>query len=494
LSDPSLHSALSTALAGLLVVYGLLFAVRRLRRVHPGLAIGLPVAIGFAARLLAVAAVDGSGLSSALRGGDETTFTDNAIGLAAQGWSSPQWVTNVTNDLHVAVFAGQIKLLDFPPTALRMVQIGIAMAGLLLLVAAVHDLVGPRAAVIITWVLMLEPAGIFFDSALHKEPLMLLASGICVYGATRLWSRFALSAIAISAVGGAIAVMTRGYAGWFLVSAMVLLVLHASLRRLDRPLRALPLIYAVLLVGFLVAPALLQVSSKQSLKTLQASQNANADQEARVNSSTANANNLALERVDYSTRGKVASNLPKRIADVVLKPYPWQLSNASQALGAIGSMVALIGLGLLLRYAWLSRGRLLALTAPILYPLTFLLMAYALSAGNAGTSFRYRTHIVTLSLAMLVILRDHVLSRRPSPVVAVRRPIPDPAVRVVTAAPGQLSAWDPAHTPVESWTAEPTASGRKPRIHRRILRRWKLLLLAVAVVAARRDRQRRRPS
>jgi hypothetical protein len=32
-------------------------------------------------------------------------------------------------------------------------------------------------------------------------------------------------------------------------------------------------------------------------------------------------------------------------------------------------------------------------------------MAYSLSAGNAGTSFRYRTHLVTLAFAMMVVLR-----------------------------------------------------------------------------------------
>lgn len=51
----------------------------------------------------------------------------------------------------------------------------------------------------------------------------------------------------------------------------------------------------------------------------------------------------------------------------------------------------------------------LSLTAPILYPLLFLMAAYSLSAGNAGTGFRYRTHLVVLGVAMLVVLREHVL-------------------------------------------------------------------------------------
>ena len=44
-----------------------------------------------------------------------------------------------------------------------------------------------------------------------------------------------------------------------------------------------------------------------------------------------------------------------------------------------------------------------------------------------------------------------------------------------------MSAFDPTPAPVETWTAEPGATGRDPRTYLRILWRWKLLFLAVAV-------------
>jgi hypothetical protein len=47
----------------------------------------------------------------------------------------------------------------------------------------------------------------------------------------------------------------------------------------------------------------------------------------------------------------------------------------------------------------------------MLYPALFLMMAYALSVGNAGTGFRYRTHLVLLGLSALVVLREHGLQR-----------------------------------------------------------------------------------
>jgi vacuolar-type H+-ATPase subunit I/STV1 len=103
------------------------------------------------------------------------------------------------------------------------------------------------------------------------------------------------------------------------------------------------------------------------------------------------------------------TNLPTRVRDLVVRPYPWQLANASQCLGAIGTLLAYAILMLLMRYAWLSRGAVFARAAPALYPLLFMLVAYSLSVGNAGTGFRYRSHLVTLAIAAMVILREHAL-------------------------------------------------------------------------------------
>jgi hypothetical protein len=415
LSDYTLHSALGIGVAAMVVVFGLLLLTRRCERLNPGLALVTPVAVGLAARFATVIGIDGTGLSTRLRGGDELTFMQNSRGLASLPFTDGHWITALTHELHTAVFGFQIKLADLSPAALRMTQIGISLLGLLLLLVAVHEMAGPRAARLAAWVLMLEPAGIFFDSSLHKEPLMLLASGLTVYGATKIWRHLDFRGLAIAAAGCAVALTTRSYAGWFLVCACVALGVHGAIRRMDRPMRALPLLYAVVLVGFLLAPALLAQSSPQKLKRLQVSQDYNAAGSFNPDApgdvpAPSNGNNLALERVDFSTRSKIITNLPKRIRDVVLRPYPWQVANTSQALGALGSVVALAGLALLLRYAWRMRGRMFLVAAPLIYPTIFLLVAYSVSAGNAGTSFRYRTHVVTLALAMLIVFRTHVLS------------------------------------------------------------------------------------
>lgn len=408
MSDIPLYDVECVLLATLVVAGGLALAIRSLNANRPNLGIGYAIGVGFALRLLASAGVGVTGLASTLRGYDEDRFVQGAREVARYGFDSGIWLPSSTHRLHEIVFALQIKLADFPNGALRVTQIGISLLGVVLVVAAIHDLAGPRAAFIAAWVFALEPAEIFFNSILHREPLLVLASGLVAFGGTKVWTRRDLGGIPLMGLGCAIAVMTRPYAGWFLITGALLLIAHAAVCRLGSPIRSLPLVYAVAIVVAVATPAVLKLTSQRSLEqNLQSSQDANASPTAER--SGTNSNNLALERVDFSTRGDLLRNLPGRVRDVVLRPYPWQIQNTSQRLGAIGSMVVLLALYLLLRYIRSNRGRILSLTAPILYPAGFLLMGYALSVGNAGTGFRYRTHLVLLGAAVLIVLREHSL-------------------------------------------------------------------------------------
>src|SRR5579871_2948977 len=251
------------------------FALARLRSSRPELRVGVPLAVGVGLRFSAIAGIAATGLDSTLRGGDEVTFMTFARFLATSPFGLG-YLPHGSYQLQTVMYAIQLKLANFTDGALRVTQVGIAMLGVILIVAAVHDLAGERAARLAAWLLALEPASIFFDSALHKEPLMTLAGGLVVYGGTRIWRRLDVYGFVWCALGGLIAVETRSYAGWFLVSACVLLALHAAIRHLDRPLVAMPLIYAVVIVAFLATPVVLQASSPKNLATLQASQNANS--------------------------------------------------------------------------------------------------------------------------------------------------------------------------------------------------------------------------
>jgi hypothetical protein len=396
----------------ILVMSGILaFAIKRMRVSRPEFAIGMPVVVGVGLRLLAMAGINSTGVSSQLRGGDESTFLSYAHAIAQTPWGRG-FLPHGPYQLQTEIFAAQIKLLGLSPTALRVTQIGISMLGIMLIVAAVYDLSGPRAARLTAWVAAVEPANLFFNSSLSKEPIMLLATGLVVLGGTKMWRRIDPIGFLLAGLGGLIAVETRSYAGWFLVSAFVLLILVAAVRYMDRPIVAMPVIYAVVGIIALATPTLLSVTSNKSLQKLQQSQNFTTGQQATTSSGGSNGDNLALEQVNFSTRGAVIKNLPQRMFDLIFRPYPWQLHDTSQRLGAVGTVIAVAGFFALLGFAWRARGDVLRLTAPLLFPFCFLLIAYSLSAGNAGTGFRYRSHLVVLGAGMLIILREHVLALR----------------------------------------------------------------------------------
>jgi hypothetical protein len=265
-----------------------------------------------------------------------------------------------------------------------------------LLSAAVWELAGARPAHLVAWFLALEPANIFFSSLLHKEPLMYLAEAMVVFGGAILWKRGKLTALFPMVIGCLLAMATRPYVGWFLTAGAAAVVLHASLTR-QRGLRsfALTTTCCVLIVAFI--PVVWDKSSDKNLTELQQSQDANA----------ADGANLSLERVDYSTREKLVVNLPKRIKDVITRPYLWQTENTSQQLGALGTLVVLACLALLAMAIARNRKQIMDVAGPLAYPAAFMLIAYAISAGNAGTAYRYRTHLVALAVCLVVVLLAH---------------------------------------------------------------------------------------
>jgi len=176
--DTTVYAIECVLLATIVVSFGLAGVIVRLRLTRPDFSVGRPIAFGIGVRLLAIAGLSISGLGSALSSGDEIGFVQGAREVAASRFDSGLWFPSQSYRLHELVFALQIKLGDFPEVALRVTQVGIAMLGIILIVAAIYDLAGARAARLGAWVLAFEPASIFFNSILHREPLLVLASGL----------------------------------------------------------------------------------------------------------------------------------------------------------------------------------------------------------------------------------------------------------------------------------------------------------------------------
>ncbi|HEX5375371.1 MAG TPA: hypothetical protein VFW48_04355, partial [Solirubrobacterales bacterium] len=239
-------------------------------------------------------------------------------------------------------------------------------------------------------------ASLFFSSLLHKEANMLLAIGLVALGGSKVWRRGEARYLVMVVAGCLIAVATRQYAGWFLIAAGAAILLHAGLRAEHRAaIRSWALVASVILFAAVAAPTVLNASTEENLeKNVQRSQEAN----------TSGNSNLKLEQVDFSTRGAIVANLPKRSLDVLLRPFPWQLGNISQGLGLLGTAAAYTALFFLIRTLYRSRGSIMTRAGPLIYLGFFLLMAYSLSSGNAGTAFRYRVQIVSVFICIVVAL------------------------------------------------------------------------------------------
>lgn len=406
--DRLLYTVEASLLSGALGWWAIARLLSRLERRRPGLAIGRAVLCAAAVRVAAALVLSASPALSVLRGPDEGTFVSAAAGLETHPLWSGTWLTTAVHDLQIATFALQFKVLRSNEVfSLRIVQICFAVAAIALLATAAHDLAGPMAAKIVAWVAAFEPSGVFFSGLLHKEPLEMLGEAIVVYGGVQLWCGRGRRSLVPLAVGCAVAFGPRPYAGAALIVAAALLVVHVGLRRAGLSRRAGVALGLVVVLAGLGGFVALPSATRDLLAHAQLSQNANG----------ADASNLRLPPIDVSTPTAVLRNVPTRVVDLFTRPYPWQVANWSQRFGVLGTLavcalLVLVALGLAL-----DLGAGLRRLPPLFYPFALLTGAYALSVGNAGTGFRYRTHLVLLLIAVFGVLFAQRRPRAP----AIRR-------------------------------------------------------------------------
>lgn len=401
---PATDSAAGVLIEILAVGVILMYVALKLGRSRPGFRIGRAIAVAYGIRLLAIVAINATGIGASLRGGDETTFISYAEYLAPHQFGT-SFLPHGAFQLQTVLFALQIKLGFINVTGLRVSQVGIALLGFLFMLAATYDLAGAKTTRLAAWLLAFEPSSIFFNSEIHKEPLMELGAGLAAFGGVWLWKRLDIRGIVICAIGCVICIYTRGYAGWFLACGCALMIVHAALRNTQRKGLAVGLVYAVVIAGLLAAPTLLAATSGKNLKQLQSSQAANSSGTTEGGAGGSNGSNLALESVNISSRGAVISSLPTKIRELLLEPYPWHLHDSSQMFGALGTLFAYAVLLFFIRFAWVNRGDVFGRAGPLLYPLLFETVAYSVTVGNAGTGFRYRSHLVTLGICAMMVLR-----------------------------------------------------------------------------------------
>jgi len=392
--DRLLYDALACAGALIGLAWLVVALARNAARRRPGLRIARPLATAAVTRLAAVTVVAAVPALRPLRGPDETGFIAAAHDFAADPGSLGALPRALVGNLHVAYMGVEQYLVGaHTDLVLRAGHIALALAAISILAIAVTDVAGPRAGAVSAWILAFEPTNVFFSGVLHKEAPMMLGEALVVLGAVRMYQRRDATAVAFMAAGLAIAALTRPYAAAALFVACAGVSMHAAVRRLGPARRRSPRLAGGLAVTLLLAVAAAPAPAAV-LRTVQTSQNANSIDDA----------NLALPPVDFTTLDSTAQNIDSRVAALLVQPFPWQAANLSQRAGVAGTAFAWMLMVAALVLA-LTRPRFTVVElAPLLYLVTMTVVVYALSTGNAGTGFRYRTHVLFLLAALVAAL------------------------------------------------------------------------------------------
>jgi hypothetical protein len=381
--------AVLAVLAGTFLLVKLVDYLGR-RRSREGLLAPVLAAFGIrVAATLGLAAL--SSLGARLRGPDDPAFLDAARSIADEPLGSTAWGGTSEGALFPSLLAIQIRLLGDPgATSLRLVQCLIATIGIALIGAAVADLAGSKAGVIAAWILAIEPSNVFFSTILQKESFVVLGEGLVLLGVAHGVVKRTVLSVGITGLGLVVVLAVRPYAAAFLLLAVILVALQLGLRRLwphkaRIALATFAVVIACIGVGVAVGPALdRELERLQTVHDLQLAEESNLD----------------LAPVDLTSPSGLAAGVPQRLYDFFAKPYPWQLANVEQRLGAMGTVItwalALLVLAVLVRnYRFmLSRGW------PIIYIMGCLVVGYALTTTNSGTGFRHRVHFIVV-LAVL---------------------------------------------------------------------------------------------
>jgi hypothetical protein len=395
-SDAELYAIECAALAAVISSLLLIQLHRVLSRLRPDFHCGSAIAAALGIRFATVLAVATLGETGEdLRGPDDAAFLEEAKRFATEPIGL-DWLTESQGDALTAVAALQLKLLGDPGAAsVRFIQVGIAVAGLMLAAFGVHQLAGGRASTVTAWLLAVEPANVFFSSILHKEAILLFAGGLVLTGIAALWRQQLWNGLAWCAVGLIVAVSVRPYAAGCLLAGVGLVAAHLGLSRLQVRNRVIAIVCCAGVATALVVGVLSSSWGAAQLDRLQSFQRSQQE-----------LGNLPLEPVDVTSPSGLASAVPTRGLDLLTRPYPWQGDNLSQRLAVLGTLPAW-ALMIAIVAAVIRRRPGLVDALPVAYLLAAVTIGYALTTANAGTGFRHRTQVVVLLTAVAAIVWLH---------------------------------------------------------------------------------------
>jgi hypothetical protein len=255
-----------------------------------------------------------------------------------------------------------------------------------------------RRARIVAWLMTLCPSLIFFSAVLLREvavtyPLVLSIVFLIRWYQERrsLLLVQAIAALIISMTfhSGSVAVLLIG--GIWLVGNWFRSILTGQFRNLGRNTLALAIgaavVFAVLSSGF-------------GLDKFNGIDSSNIDTLTGRQENFAHGRAAYLEDLHADSPVDLIWQAPIRIAYFLCAPFPWMISNGSDAFGMIDSMLFAV----LIVYAVRNRRTLLASPRIVLVLGVFgsLALVFALGVSNYGTALRHRNKMLPLLIAAVV--------------------------------------------------------------------------------------------
>jgi 4-amino-4-deoxy-L-arabinose transferase-like glycosyltransferase len=230
------------------------------------------------------------------------------------------------------------------------------------------------------------PSMIMWSAIALKDAVTTFLIVVCLVSCSELKQRFTLPAL----VGTILPILAMQPIRFYLVYFMMFAVLGSLF--VDRGLRALTGIYKqiFLMAGIAAVFSLTGLAGRTVAESEALSfERVSVYREGMAQS----ARSGFSQNVDISTPGKALAFLPIGLSNLLLGPFPWQMSSIRAAIALPETMVWWLLFPATIRGAiFLARRRLSEISPVLLFAIT-LSCAYSLMHGNIGSGFRQRCQI-----------------------------------------------------------------------------------------------------
>jgi hypothetical protein len=310
-----------------------------------------------------------------------------AVALARSWWGSGPPVDMGSTNTGFYYLAGTVCFLFGPyKVSVAFFNSLVGTATAFLIYRAARDLVHLRVARMACMLVAFTPSMILWSSIALKDAVTTFLIVVCLISCMKLKKSLSVQALA----GIVLSTMAVQPIRFYLVYFMVFAVVGSFV--IDRGLRAVTGIYKQI---FLLAALFgLFTITGLSGRTLESTEFLSFEKVSAYREGLATSARSGFDqKVDISTPGKALAFMPIGIANLLLGPFPWQMTSV-RALIALPETFAwwLLFPATIRGAVFLARRRMSEIAPVLLFAIT-LICAYSLVHGNIGSGFRQRSQI-----------------------------------------------------------------------------------------------------